>query len=82
VADPGGPPWSATTEKQETDGGKMSRFQPCRSPELKFSSVKFRDIIATVRKQHETQPTLKTQPSQRDEARYTFFLVTALQCQR
>ena len=48
-ATPRGPPWSAADEKWYGDGGRMSKFRLCRSPELKFSSVKFRDIIVTRR---------------------------------
>ena len=41
IATQGGPPWSATDKKRDDGGGGMSRFQLRRSPELKFSSVKF-----------------------------------------
>ena len=47
IATPGGPPWSAADKKREDGGGRLSGFQLRRSPELKFSSVKFRDIIVT-----------------------------------
>ena len=43
AAEPGGPYGSATDEKRDDGGDGMSGFRRRRSPELKFSSVKFRD---------------------------------------
>ena len=50
VATPGGPPWSATDGFSDDSNSGMSIFRKRHAPELKFSSVKFRDIIVTHRK--------------------------------
>ncbi len=56
AVEPGGSPGSAAGGKSDGDGSGMSGFQLRHAPELDFSSVKFRDIIAT--RLHNQKPNL------------------------
>ncbi len=47
ATEPGEPRWLEITGKRNGSGDKMSIFRRQGSPELKFPSVKFRDIIMT-----------------------------------